>query len=157
MGGSVCSKQLLLVKFPIFIFLILDVLLDGRLVSSHRGHEVSTRPETLAFEVPFLAHVGSRDIDGALALDEPHYLSNRVFRRYEDHHVNMIQQQFALYDVAFTLPSQIVEHLAEMFTNFSKQPLPTVLGNEHNVVDAIPFRVALAFVVFHVSLHFVEL
>ena len=84
-------------------------------------------------------------------------LGHRVLGRDADHHVNMIQQQLSLLDFTFTLSCQVVEHVAEMFTDFPKQPLPAIFRNEHNVVHAVPFRVALTFVGFHVSLRFVEL
>jgi len=81
-------------------------------------------------------------MDGAFALDVPDHLRNRVFWRYRYHHVNMIGHQMALLDPALLLHRQSAEYLTEMLPQLAVERLPAALGNENDMVFAVPFAVA---------------
>jgi hypothetical protein len=66
-------------------------------------------------------------VNRALALDVSDHLRHRVFWWDRDHHVNMIDQQMSLLDPAFFLPGQLLEHLAEVLTQFHVQRLSPAL------------------------------
>jgi hypothetical protein len=53
----------------------------------------------------------------------------------------MIQQKMTFLDPAFLLLSQFSEYLPKMPSQLCIQRLPAVLGNEHDVVFALPFAV----------------
>jgi hypothetical protein len=45
-------------------------------------------------------------------------------------------------DLRFTLLSQIAQYLAQMLAEGFVKHLPAALGDKHNVILAIPFRMA---------------
>lgn len=98
-----------LIQTSVFAFLLLDVLANCFLVSADGGHEVSSGPEANASEVLFPPKERPCNVDGALALDVAHHLSNRVLRWNRDEHVNMVRHEVAFQYVALPLPSQFPE------------------------------------------------
>ncbi|MCZ7586599.1 MAG: hypothetical protein M5R36_26505 [Deltaproteobacteria bacterium] len=52
---------------------------------------------------------------------------------------------------AFLLPRQGAEHLPQIPSQLSKEPLATILGNENHVVLALPYAMAQAFEVVHMN------
>jgi len=54
----------------------------------------------------------------------------------------MIRHEMAFFDAAFLLQCQLAEHLSEMPSQFPIQRLPAALGNEHNMIFALPLAVA---------------
>src|ERR1700730_14323604 len=59
----------------------------------------------------------------------------------------MVQQKMTFLDPAFLLLSQFSECLPKMPSQLCIQRLPAILGNEHDVVFALPF--AVNFIVIH--------
>jgi hypothetical protein len=57
--------------------------------------------------------VYSRQMDGALALDEPNHLRHRILRWDRDQHVHVIRQQISFHDPAFLLLGQFPKDLAQ--------------------------------------------
>ena len=82
-------------------------------------------------------------MDRTLALDEPDHLRHRVFRWDRDHHVHVIGHQMAFFDPAFLLLRQLAEHLPQMPPQLRIQRLPAALGNEDDMVFALPFACGL--------------
>jgi hypothetical protein len=64
-----------------------------------------------------------------------------MFRRDRDHHVHMIRQQMPLLDPAFLLRSQLAQDFPKMLSQLPVQRLSPALGNEHDVVFALPLGV----------------
>ena len=95
----------------------------------------------LPYEISLTFPVYPGHMDRALALDVPHYLRHRVFRRYRDHHVHMIRHQMPFLDPAFLLLRQLLEHLPEVSPQLAVQRFPATLGNENYVVLALTLRV----------------
>jgi hypothetical protein len=96
----------------------------------------------LPHEVALPLSVRPGQVDRTLALDKADHLRNRVLWWDRDHHVNIIQHEVTFFDPALLLQGQLAEHISEMLPQFPIKYLPAVLGNEHNVVFALPFRVA---------------
>src|SRR6202790_220925 len=88
-------------------------------------------------------------MDRTLALDKPNHLRDRVCRWNRDHHVNVIRHQMAFFNLAFLLQRQLAEDLAEMPSQFPVKRLSAALGNEHNMIFALPLAVAEALILVH--------
>jgi len=127
-----------LVQTPVFAFLLLDVLPDSLFVSAYGGHEVSSGPEAEASEVLFSPKERPCNVDGALAFDVANHLSNRVLRWNRDEHVNMVGHEVTLQNVAFPLPSQFPEDLAQIPPKLLEEGFPSVLWNPYHMVLAVP-------------------
>ena len=54
----------------------------------------------------------------------------------------MIRHEMAFFNPAFLLQGQFAEDLSEMPSQFPVQRLPAALGNEHNMIFALPLGVA---------------
>jgi hypothetical protein len=76
----------------------------------------------------------------ALSFDIASHLADRVLWWDRNHHVDVIRHEVTLFDSAFLLPSQPVEHLSQMRLQFPVKRLPAVLGNECDVIFAVPFE-----------------
>src|SRR5258705_8497774 len=81
-------------------------------------------------------------ISGTSSLDKSDHLRDRIFWWNRDHHVNVIQHEMAFFDSAFLLQRQLAEDIAEMRSQLPVQGLSPALGNEHNVIFALPLAVA---------------
>src|SRR5260370_14696866 len=88
-------------------------------------------------------------MDGTLTLDKTYHLRDRVFWWNRNHHVNVIQHEMAFFNSAFLLQRQLAEDIAEMRSQLPVQGLSPALGNEHNVIFALPLAVAYAFILVH--------
>ena len=95
----------------------------------------------LAREIPFRFAIDSRQMNGALSLDESDDLRHRILRWYRQQHVHVVGHQMPLLDPALLLRSQFLEHVPEVTPQFAIQRFPATFGNEHNVVFAVPSRV----------------
>jgi hypothetical protein len=96
----------------------------------------------LPYEVALPLPVDTGQVDGALALDLPDHLRNRVFRRNRYHHVNMVGHQMPLLDPARRLHRQSAEDLPEMLPELAVQRLSAALGNAYHMIFAVPLAVA---------------
>jgi len=76
----------------------------------------------------------------ALALYVPYDLSNRIFRRDRDIHMDMIRAQMAFQYLALALPSQFSYDLPKVLPNPTIQNLPAILGYPYDMVLAVPNR-----------------
>ena len=83
-------QQVELLDSLVLGLLVADVPADDCFVSPYGRDEVATRPEMLSNEVTLPIHERSRDVDRALALDEPDDVRDRVLRRDRDQHVDVI-------------------------------------------------------------------
>src|ERR1700730_19464114 len=93
-------------------------------------------------KITLLLPVDTGQMDRTLALDKPNHLRDRVFRWNRDHHVNVIRHEMAFFNLAFLLQRQLAEDLAEMPSQFPVKRLSAALGNEHNMIFALPLAVA---------------
>jgi hypothetical protein len=96
----------------------------------------------LSHKIPLPLSVHPRQMDRALTFDKSHHLRHRVLGWNRDHHVHVIRQKMTLLDPALLLLGQLPEHLPEMRPQLRIQRLSPALRNEHDVVFALPFRVA---------------
>jgi hypothetical protein len=136
------APQVHLVQALVFLLLIPDVIPNHFLIPTHRGHEVSPRPEMLPYEVLLPLPVHPRQMDSALALDKPHHLRHRIFGRNRDHDVHVVWQQMTFLDPAFLLFGQLSKHFSQMLSQCPVQRLPATLRDETTWYFALPFRVA---------------
>jgi hypothetical protein len=83
-----------------------------------------------------------REVYGALSLDKADQLRDRIFRWDRDHHVHVIRQQMPLLNPAFLPRSQLADYFPKMLSQLPVQRLSPALGNEDDVIFALPFGVA---------------
>jgi len=126
-----------LLQLLVFTFLVLDVFPDDRFVSTYGRDEIPARPEALSDEPALSFAVNSRKMDRALAFDVPNHLTDRIFRRYRQQHVNVVGHQMPFFDAAFSLLGQLPEYRTEMPLQFAVQHLPAVFWNENDVIFAL--------------------
>ena len=114
---------------------------DSLLITVYRGNKVSACPKTLAGKIshPTL-HVACYR-NGALAFDKADHLTHRMLRRNCDAHVDVVEAKVPFDYFALTLPSQLMEHISQIFPYVTVQDLASALGYPHNVILAIPHRV----------------
>ena len=121
------------------ILLLADVLADLLQFKSDGGDGVATSPEMLARKIPlFAAQPGNGD--RALPFEEPNYGCDRVLRGNCDAHVYMVRHEVPFNNLTLLLPSQGVENLSQMTARLAEDRFPPPLGNKHNMVLAVPFR-----------------
>ena len=111
-------------------------------VPPHRGYKVPSCPKMLPDEVSLPLRIDPRQMNGALALDVPHHLRYRVLRRYRNHHMNVVRHQVPFFYSTFFLFRQLSENLAKVLAQFSVQRPSPAFRYEHDVVFALPRRVA---------------
>ena len=85
--------------------------------------------------------INSREVDCALAFDVPDHLTDRIFRRYRQQHVNVVRHQMPFFDAAFPLFGQLPEYRTEMSLQVPIQRPPAVFWNENDVIFAVPLGV----------------
>src|SRR5271154_4818407 len=88
---------------------MLDVFPDDRFVSTYGRDEVSPRPETLTDKPTLALAINSRKMDRTFAFDVPHHLTDRVFRRNRQQHMDMIGHQVPLPRRDFLAVRPVVE------------------------------------------------
>src|SRR6478609_4266768 len=81
------APQLHLLQSHIFSLLVLDVFADHCFIAPHRRHKVAARPEMLPYKASLPLRVHPRQMDRALALDEPHHLRHSILRWNRNEHV----------------------------------------------------------------------
>ena len=96
----------------------------------------------LANVILFSFPVCPRQVHRTLALDVPNHLRHCVFGRYRDQYVHIVRHQMPFLDLAFTLLRQIAEDLTQMLAKGLVEHLPAALRDKHNLILAIPFRMA---------------
>ena len=122
---------------PIRFFLFADVLADLLQFEPDRGHGVTTDPEMFPGEVSLLAAQAGYG-DGALPFQKPDYRSHRVLGGNRDTHMDVVRHQMSIQNPALFLPGQSVEDFSQVSARLSKQHLAPSLGNEHDMVFAVP-------------------
>jgi hypothetical protein len=91
----------------------------------------------LAREVSFFpTQAGYRD--GAFPFQKPDHRSHRVLGGNRDAHMHVIRHQMTIENLALFLPGQRVEDFSQMPARLSEQHLAPSLGNEHDMVFAVP-------------------
>lgn len=135
------APEVQLLEPLILFFLIADVGADGVLVPADRVHEEPAGPEVLTHEVALALSIDSTRVDRALALDEPHDLRHRVFRRDRQQHVHMVGHQMPFLDLRFLLERELPEHFPKMPTQFLILRFPSALRNEDHMIFSGPGRV----------------
>ena len=91
------------------------------------------------------SHVGSGNVNRALALDKSDDLGDRILRRNRDQHVHMVDHQVTLLDLGLSLLGQVVKNFAQMLAKLSVQGLAAVFRDKHDVVLVVWFRLAYDF------------
>ena len=103
-----------LIQTMVFAFLLLNVLADSLFIPAYSGYKICSGPEALTRKVFLSPKKRPCDVDGTLAFDISHHLSNRILGRNRDEHVNMVQHQLAFQYIALPLSSQFPEDLAQI-------------------------------------------
>src|SRR5271168_5097514 len=93
--GGELTPQVQLFQLLVFGFLFLDVIPDDGFVPTYGRDEISACPETLTDKAALPLAINSRKMNRVLAFDVPDHLTDRVFRRNRQQHVNMIWHQMA--------------------------------------------------------------
>ena len=73
------ESQVQLFQPFVFLFLLLDVIPDHRLISSHRGYEIPSRLKVLPDKTPLPFAVHPCQMDRALAFDKPYHCDIAYF------------------------------------------------------------------------------
>ena len=118
-------------------FLFADVLADLLQLEPDGGYGITPRPEMLAGEISLFTAQPSYG-DGTLALEKPDHRGPRVLRRNRYTHMHRVRHQVPIQNLALLLPGPSVEYFSPWPTGFSKQYLAPSLGNEHDMVFAVP-------------------
>src|SRR5271169_963594 len=119
--------------------LVADVLADLLQFEPDSRDRIPTGPKVLTREV-LLAATQSSYGNRALPLQKPDDRGHRVLRWNRDAHVHMVRLQMPFDDLTFLLLGQSMENFPQLPADFSEDNLPPSLGDEHNVVFAVPFR-----------------
>src|SRR5271167_260681 len=98
----------------------------------------SRAQKTLTDKAALPLAINSRKMNRALAFDVPDHLTDRVFRRNRQQHVNMIWHQMAFFDAALPLFGQLSKYRTEMSLQFAIKYRPTVFWDENDVIFAVP-------------------
>src|SRR3989338_1790270 len=141
--------QFQLIQTLVLRLLVLDVFSDHRLVSPHGRDEVPSCPKMLAHEVSLSPAVLAGNMNRALTLDVTHDLRHRVFRRNREHHMDVIRHHMPLLDLAFFLPRKFAKHRPDLPPQRLEKRLPPAFRDEHDVILALPFGMALTLIVVH--------
>jgi len=120
---------------------------DGCILGSpfrhgQRSNKISACPKVLTREIARPPLDFSGNMDRAYSLYELYHLSNCIFGRNSNIHVNMVFAQMPFQNAALTLPSQDVKHFAQASTNFTEKYFSTTLRYPHDVILAVPRRMA---------------
>jgi len=83
-----------------------------------------------------------RDVDRILAFDVANNLADGLLRRNRDQRVDINDHQMPFLDPALLVPSELMEHIAEMFAQLSIQHFPTTFRDKHNMVFTLPLGMA---------------
>jgi hypothetical protein len=118
-------------------FLFADVLADLLQLEPDGGHGLTTGPEMLLREVPLLAAPSGYG-DSALPFEKTDHRSHRELGGNRYTHMHMVRHQVSLQNLALFLPGQCVEDFSQLPTRLSKQHLAPSLGDEHDMVFAVP-------------------
>src|SRR5262249_17184817 len=133
----------------VLLLLIADVLADEGFIPPHRRHEVPAGPEVLADEIALPLAECPGDVDGALSLDVPDHVRDRILRRNRQQHVNVIDHQVPFLDTTLLLLRKRPEDRAEFPLDRAVDRAATTLRDEHDVILAIPLRMTEALVLLH--------
>ena len=118
-------------------FLFADVLADLLQLEPDRGHRVATGPEMLPREVSLLPGQSGYG-DSALPFEKPDNRGHRALGGNCDTHMHVVRHQMSIQNLALFLPGQGVKDFSQVPTRFSEKHLAPSLGNEHNMVFALP-------------------
>src|ERR1035441_1991678 len=140
--GGRSSPHVELIDPFVFLFLVVDVVSNRGLISTHSRYVITACPEAQPRVILLLFPVYPSQGNRALALDESHHRRHGILRRNRDHHVYMVGQKMPFLDAAFFLLGQLSEYLAQMPAQVSIQHFASALGYENNMVLALPLRVA---------------
>ena len=77
-----------------------------------------------------------------LPLINPTTCETAYFWRNRNRHVNVIRHQMTFFDPAFLLLCQLAKYIPEVPPQLPVKRLPAALGNEHNMIFAVPLAVA---------------
>jgi hypothetical protein len=118
-------------------FLFADVLADLLQLESDGGHGISTSPEVLAREISLFATQSDYG-DGVFPFQKPDHQGQRVLGGNRDTPMHVIRHQIVIQNLALFLPGQRVNDFSQVLARLSEQHLAPSLGNDHDVVFAVP-------------------
>ena len=132
------------ILYLVLEFLVLDVVLDGLLVQAYGANVIPLGPEMPGPVVVFKVRVLVEYHEARLAFQIPHEARDGELRGYAYKHVYVIGHGMRLDDVDPFVHAASPDVLPDVGAQFRVNRLPPVLGREHDMVFAIPFRVGQA-------------
>ena len=118
-------------------FLFADVLANLLQLEPDRGHGVTAGPQVFSREVSLLAAQSGYG-DGALPFQKSDHRRDRMLGGNRDAPMHVIRHHMAIQNLALFLPGQRVEDFSQVSPRFSEQHLAPPLGDEHDMVFAVP-------------------
>src|SRR5574344_2392177 len=122
----------------VMTLLLLDILLDCRLIQPDRTHVVSLRPEMPVAELVLKICVLVEYHERALPLQIPHYLGHAVLRRYAHQHVDVVRHQVPLDYLHTLVAAQLPEYVPYALLVLIVNYFSPILRSEYYVVFAQP-------------------
>src|ERR1700745_2478579 len=108
--GAQSTPHVELIETSVLLFLFANVLPDHGFVSTYSRDEVASGPEVLTHEIALPLPVDPRQMDCALALDEPNHLRDRILRWDRNHHVDVVGHDVPFFNLALLLRRQFAKH-----------------------------------------------
>src|SRR5207245_8568604 len=119
--------------------LVADVSADSLQFEAHGGNRIAASPEMFAREVALFARESGHR-NGTLPFQKPDYGGDRVLGGNRHAHMHMVGHQVPFHDLALLLLGQSMEDWPQLTADSHKQHAAPPLGNKHNMVFAVPFR-----------------
>jgi hypothetical protein len=76
-------------------------------------------------------------VNCGIALDAPHHLGHRIFRRNGNQHVNVVGHQVTLFNPTLFLLGQGPKHLTQVLAQLRIESFAAVFRDEHHMVFAL--------------------
>jgi len=123
-----------------------DVRADLVEFKSDRGNRLAPRPEGFAGARPLLALNRSGAGHSTFAFEKPADRGHRLLGWNLHAHGPVVRHQMPVRRAALFLAGQLVEAGPHVFPKFPRQHLPAPLGDEHEVMLAIPLGMGQALI-----------
>jgi len=135
-------KHTQLIQTTIFLLLWPDVLPDGRFIYPNGGNIIPSGPKMLASKILTMTHIISRYMNRTLSFDETDHMCHCIFRRYRDHHMNMIGSKMSLQYLTFLLCCETPECWSQIPAQLIIKRFPSIFRYPHHMILAFPWSMA---------------
>jgi len=125
--------------------LIANIFPNLSLIQANCTHAVASRPKVEPCQILCPSKISSVDKNRRLPLQLSDCVGNTELGRDAQAHVHMIGECMTLDQFKPELLTQLSKYSADLFPQSSKNRLLSILGDEHDMVPAVPTDVSLAF------------